>query len=88
MYQKTSCFKETSTSYTKKIKVRFNKYSRDSIRLYHGLLATRLYIILFSYSLNEIFNETIINPSGQKYEKLEEKYLSTLTCPCTQISIP
>ncbi|CAF1127492.1 unnamed protein product [Adineta steineri] len=50
--------------------------------------STRLYIILFSYSSNEIFNETIINPYGQEYEKLEEKYLSTLTCRCTQISIP
>ncbi|CAF1157210.1 unnamed protein product [Adineta steineri] len=63
-------------------------YSRDPLRIYHSLLATQLHIILFSYSPNEIFNETIINPSGQEYEKLEEKYSSTLTRPCTQISIP
>ncbi|CAF0883894.1 unnamed protein product [Adineta steineri] len=76
----------------------YSKYSRDPIRVYHGVLATRLYIILllmstciiilFSYSSNQIFNGTIINPSEQEYEKLEKNYPSTLTCPCTQISIP
>ncbi|CAF3727584.1 unnamed protein product [Adineta steineri] len=76
----------------------YSKYSRDPIRVYHGVLATRLYIILllisiciiilFSYSSNQVFNEIIINPSEQEYGKLEEKYSLTLTCPCTQISIP
>ncbi|CAF4230900.1 unnamed protein product, partial [Adineta steineri] len=76
----------------------YNKYSRDPIRVYHGVLATRLYIILllvsiciiilFSYSSNQVFNETITNPSEEEYVKLEEKYSATLTCPCTQISIP
>ncbi|CAF0824759.1 unnamed protein product [Adineta steineri] len=76
----------------------YSKYSHDPICVYHVILATRLYIIsllisiyviiLFSYSPNEIFNETIINPSEQEYEKLDEKYSSALTCPCTQISIP
>ncbi|CAF1557739.1 unnamed protein product [Adineta steineri] len=76
----------------------YSKYSHDPIRVYHGVLATRLYIVsllisiyaivVFSYSPNEIFNETIINPSEEEYEKLEEKYSSTLTYPCTQIPIP
>ncbi|CAF1383603.1 unnamed protein product [Adineta steineri] len=76
----------------------YSKYPHDPIRVYHGVLATRLYIIsllisiyiiiLFSYSSNETFNETIINLSEEEYEKLEEKYSSTLTFPCTQISIP
>ncbi|CAF4350539.1 unnamed protein product, partial [Adineta steineri] len=70
----------------------YSKYSRDPIRVYHGVLATRLYIILllvsiciiilFSYSSNQVFNEIIINPSEQEYEKLEKKYSLTLTCPC------
>lgn len=31
---------------------------------------------------------TILNPSLKTYEKLYEKYSLTLTCPCTEISIP
>ncbi|CAF1492580.1 unnamed protein product, partial [Adineta steineri] len=76
----------------------YSKDSRDPIRVYHGVLATRLYIILllisisiitlFSYPQNEIVNEIIRNPSEEEYKELEEKYSSILTCPCTQISIP
>ncbi|CAF1506958.1 unnamed protein product, partial [Adineta steineri] len=76
----------------------YSKDSRDPIRVYHGVIATRLYIILFlisisiiallSYPQNEIVNEIIRNPSEEEYKELDEKYSSTLTCPCTQISIP
>ncbi|CAF4132764.1 unnamed protein product, partial [Adineta steineri] len=52
-----------------------------------------LNILLLSY--NNTLNISILNQSlssrflsTTKIEKLEEKYSSTLTCPCTQISIP
>ncbi|CAF4003971.1 unnamed protein product, partial [Adineta steineri] len=69
----------------------YSKHSRDPIRVYHGVLATRLYIILllisisiitlFSYPQNEIVNEIIRNLSEEEYKELDEKYSPTLTCP-------
>ncbi|UJR20229.1 hypothetical protein I4U23_023360 [Adineta vaga] len=36
----------------------------------------------------ETITERILNPNEKEYEILQEKYSSTLTCPCTQISFP
>ncbi|UJR11723.1 hypothetical protein I4U23_015904 [Adineta vaga] len=80
----------------------YTKYSRQAVRVYEGVLATRLYILLlfiticiiitFSQLSNQIINERIIHPSEDEYRNLEEKSLlklsSTLSCPCTQISVP
>ncbi|UJR08052.1 hypothetical protein I4U23_012329 [Adineta vaga] len=86
---------------TIKIKIiKFNLYdsnSRNPTRIYHGLLATRLYVILLFISIciciftsdlsNQIITAKLINPSTQEYEQLEKQYSSTLTCSCTEVMI-
>jgi len=76
----------------------YTPHSRDQIRVYHGCLATWLYIILLLISIyiiilffdlsSQTINETIPNPSIEQYEKLQKQYSTKLMCPCTQISIP
>ena len=76
----------------------YNKNSRDLTRIYHGLLASRLYvfslfistcfIILYSDLSDKIITEKVYNPSQQEYEKLEKEHSSRLICSCTQVSIP
>ncbi|CAF0789444.1 unnamed protein product [Adineta steineri] len=76
----------------------YSQYSRDPIRVYHGLLGTRLYIcllfiaictiILFSDLSNQTVTKTVPYPSVEEYEKLQKQYSTKLLCPCTQLSIP
>ncbi|CAF1412710.1 unnamed protein product [Adineta ricciae] len=83
---------------TKLINLNFySKHSRDRIRVYHGCLSTRLYlltliisicvIIIYLFMLVETVNENIPSPSIKEYQMLHEEYFSTLKCPCSQISI-
>ncbi|CAF1607131.1 unnamed protein product, partial [Didymodactylos carnosus] len=65
---------------------------------YYEILSTRLYLLTFILLLfiftfyTTLINRTLIviikSPTLKQYETLYEKYSETLTCSCTQISIP
>lgn len=59
-----------------------------STRLYILLLILGLIILFFYSSIStQIRSITIKSPSSDVYQQLSQQYLSTLTCPCSQISI-
>ncbi|CAF1376096.1 unnamed protein product [Adineta steineri] len=86
---------------TVKIKIiNLNLYdtnSRDSTRIYHEILSTRLYLfslfisiniyILYADFSNQTVTEKILNPFQYDYENLAKRHSSRVTCPCTEISI-
>ena len=71
--------------------------STDEYTLATQRISTRLFILSLSLSLTILLiytaavniQKTVIvpNPSLDKYEQLHERYASTLTCPCTHISV-
>ncbi|CAF1658653.1 unnamed protein product, partial [Adineta ricciae] len=84
---------------TKTIRLNFyTHYSHDRNRLNHGVLSTRLYIVLllisvcvivlFSDLSSQIVVERIPLPSIKQYEELYTQYSTDVTCPCTNISLP
>ncbi|CAF1412777.1 unnamed protein product [Adineta steineri] len=76
----------------------YDTNSRDSTRIYHEILSTRLYLfslfisiniyILYADFSNQTVTEKILNPFQYDYENLVKRYSSTVICPCTEISIP
>lgn len=75
----------------------FDKTSRNPLRIHRARVATRFYvgflviavIILISYTslTEETIRENSERPSLKEYERLEEKYVNTIECPCAKMSI-
>ncbi|CAF1269656.1 unnamed protein product [Adineta ricciae] len=94
--------KETSPTFWRRIINRFvqlNLYKdKESLTPNQQILSTRLYIVVFAVSMLILFiftgvsNQTYVvivpSPSLITFEQLSNKYPSTLSCPCSQISIP
>ncbi|CAF4922381.1 unnamed protein product, partial [Rotaria socialis] len=76
----------------------FNSRSTDPTKLYHEILSTRLFILLFGVSLiilttytsfsPRMTTENIQSPSLSDYEQLQKQYSDTLQCLCAKMSIP
>ncbi|CAF4711947.1 unnamed protein product, partial [Rotaria sp. Silwood1] len=76
----------------------FDNHSRDPFEIKRDRIATRVFILLFVIAINvliintsisvQTITNTIQNPSQMQYEKLLERYSTTLKCPCNIISIP
>ncbi|CAF4923891.1 unnamed protein product, partial [Rotaria socialis] len=76
----------------------FNSRSTDPTKLYHEILSTRLFILLFGVSLiilttytsfsARMTTENIQSPSLSAYEQLQKQYSDTLQCLCAKMSIP
>ncbi|CAF2577606.1 unnamed protein product [Rotaria sp. Silwood2] len=76
----------------------FDSRSTDPTKLYHEILSTRLFIVLFGASLiilttytsfsPQMTTEKIHSPSISDYERLQKRYSDTLQCLCAKISIP
>jgi len=66
--------------------------------VHYQYIATRLYIITFLISLTvltfyilatkEVYQETILKPTEDQFNNLQQMYPSSLSCPCTVISVP
>ncbi|CAF5030928.1 unnamed protein product, partial [Rotaria sp. Silwood1] len=76
----------------------FDSQSTDPTKVYHEILSTRLFIVLFGASLiilttytsfsPQMTTEKIQSPSISDYERLQKQYSDTLQCLCSKISIP
>ncbi|CAF1191479.1 unnamed protein product [Adineta steineri] len=76
----------------------FKSHSQDAHRVYRERILTRLYLILmtsamivlifYTFLSMQTMNKTIMSPSKDQYEELQERYPDTLQCFCTEISIP
>lgn len=76
----------------------FKSESTDPDIVRSQLLATRIFLILFSIALIILLSytsisiqtkmETVQEPSLAEFQSLQNKYPDTLVCPCSQISIP
>ena len=76
----------------------FNTYSTDARQIRKEILSTRIYIallptiliILFIYSAQTelYYTVKVNNPSLDTYERLLNAYPNTLSCPCSELSIP
>jgi hypothetical protein len=76
----------------------FDRHNSTHRQLHYQRIATRLYILLFlisvttliSYTLftNEIYQETILQPTEDQFNRLQQMYPNTLSCPCNVISVP
>ena len=69
----------------------------DARALRHEIIATRLFLVLLgiilcvllSYLSTEQLRQsaTVQSPSLETFERLHNQYSSTLTCPCSQVTI-
>ncbi|CAF2169519.1 unnamed protein product [Rotaria magnacalcarata] len=72
--------------------------SLDVFNLRTALISTRVYIVLLTFAVTILVfytalngttqNITIQNPSQMTYETLFNKYSTTLSCRCSQVTIP
>ncbi|CAF1503361.1 unnamed protein product [Adineta ricciae] len=75
----------------------FERSLNDNYQIRYQRYATRLYIILifisvFIFTTNNFFNivmhhSTVLNPTESQYLTLQRNYLSSLSCPCSSISM-
>ena len=76
----------------------FKSGSTDRVVIHREILTTRLFLILFTIAFIVLFSytltsertitETIEKPTLATFNRLEKKYLNSLSCPCARISIP
>lgn len=58
-------------------------------RIYLILLVNILFVLIMAASFNRTTTfETILAPTLEKYQQLEAKYSTTLSCSCKQSTIP
>ena len=75
-----------------------NRQLSENLLIHRQKLATRFYMIIFCLAMIIIliftsfqiqnYTVTISSPSESEFELLNVQYLSTISCPCSQIAIP
>jgi hypothetical protein len=75
----------------------FKHHGSNEHHLHYQRIATRLYILIlvisliilnfYSLLIKEIHNGTVLNPTESEYNRLEQIYSDSLSCPCTSISM-
>lgn len=76
----------------------FKEHPSNDRQVRYQRIATRFYIIMIICSLTalgsytfltvSVHQDTVFNPSESKYIELEQKYPTSLSCPCLFISVP
>lgn len=87
-------------SQVKKSLIELNIFKREGSnehQIHYQCIASRLYIFIlimslviftfYSLLIEEIHRKTILNPSESEYNRLEQMYHDSLSCPCTSISV-
>ena len=75
----------------------FRQDPSDDRQIRYQRIATRFYIVMIICSLTvlgtytfltvSVHHDTVFNPSEPKYIELEHKYPTSLSCPCSSISV-
>lgn len=76
---------------------RWNIYEEETTEGDHPLTATRIYVVLLIIALivitifitfqQQTYSFTVTSPTETEFRSLNEKYSSTLSCPCSQLAV-